>query len=109
MLRTVSRAALDRYCARVLDECIAVVRGDQGTAHDRYLRLFALLRERDDDLARAFDDLRRSTAMPRLAAMMNLGVVSPEELGQFSAPTRQSAVRLAEIFRPRESRRRPRR
>ena len=65
VLRTVKEAALDRYCARVLADCIAVMRGE-GTAHERYLRLSALLRSRDDDLSRAFDDVRRSTAMMRL-------------------------------------------
>jgi hypothetical protein len=46
------------------------------SAHDRYLRLFLLIEERDERIAAAFDDLRRSTAIQRLAAMINLGVIT---------------------------------
>ena len=100
LLRSLHRAALERYCARVLDECAVVVRDDNLSAHDRYLRLVRLVRERDDRVAAAFDDMRRSTAIQRLAGMINLGVVSSLELEQFTLATRESATALAEIFAP---------
>jgi hypothetical protein len=100
LLRSLHRAALERYCAQVLDECAVVVRDDNLSAYDRYLRLVRLLRERDDGVAAAFDDLRRSTAIQRLAAMINLGVVSSVELAPFTPATRESAMALAEIFAP---------
>jgi hypothetical protein len=100
LLRSLHREALERYCARVLDECAVVMRDDKRSAHDRYLRLFRLVRERDDRLAAAFNDLRRSTAIQRLAVMINLGVVNDVELGQFTPATRASALALAEIFAP---------
>ena len=50
-------------------------RSDSLSAHDRYLRLVRLVRERDDGIAAAFDDLRRSTAIQRLAGMINLEVI----------------------------------
>ena len=100
-LRSLRRAALERYCARVLDECAVVMRDDKLSAHDRYLRLVRLLRERDDRVAAAFDDLRRSTAIQRLAAMINLEVVSSVDLGQFTPATRESASASAELFAPR--------
>jgi len=84
----------------VLDECAVVVRDDKRSAHDRYLRLVRLVQERDGRVAAAFDDLRRSTAIQRLAAMISLGVVSGVELGQFTPATRESATALAEIFAP---------
>ena len=102
LLRSLHRAALERYCSRVLDECAVAVRDDRLSAHDRYLRLVRLVRERDDEVAAAFDDLRRSTAIQRLAGMISLGVVSRVELGQFTAATRESATALAEIFAPRK-------
>ena len=100
LFRSLHRAALERYCARVLDECAVVMRDDHLSAHDRYLRLVRLVRERNDRVAAAFDDLRRSTAIQRLAGMINLGVVSSAELGQFTPATRESATALAEIFAP---------
>jgi hypothetical protein len=101
LLRSVHRAALDRYCARVLEECAEAIRAADISAHERYLRLYRLLQERDQAIATAFNDLRRSTALERLAAIISLGVVTDEELAQFSAPTRDSAMVLADMLRSR--------
>lgn len=60
-----------------------------------------MLQERDRALAAAFDDLRRSRAIPRLAAMVDLGVVADEELNGFSAQTRDAALFLQDLTRPR--------
>lgn len=98
VLRSLHRTALERYCVRVLNECAVVMRDDKRSGHDRYLHLVRLVQERDDGIAATFDDLRRSTAIQRLAAMINLGVVSSAELGQFIPATRESATALAEIF-----------
>jgi hypothetical protein len=100
ILRSLHRTALERYCAHVLGECAAIIQDDNHSAHDRYLRLVRLAQERDERLSAAFDDLRRSTAIQRLAAMINLGVVGTEELEQFTVATRESATALAELFAP---------
>ena len=99
-LRSVHRAALERYCARILDECAVAMRDDTRSAHDRYLHVVRLLDERNGQVASAFDDMRRSTAIQRLAAMISLGVVGGAELGQFTVATRESATALAEMFAP---------
>ena len=108
VLRSVSLTALDRYCARVLEEFAAVMKDTGNSPHDRYLRLFRLLNERNESMASAFDDLRRSTATRRLAAMIDLGVVTDVELNQFSPETRDSATALVEIFWGGRTRRRVR-
>lgn len=73
--------------------------GADTSPHDRYLRLFRMLKERDKSIAAAFDDLRRSTGIQRLAAMIALEVVTDEELDRFSAPIRDSAKLLADLSR----------
>jgi hypothetical protein len=105
LLRSVHRAALDRYCTGVLEECATVIQDAESSSHDRYLRLFQLLKQRDESVAAAFNDLRRSTAIQRLAAMVLLGVVSDEELSHFTTATRESAAALADIWRPSGKRR----
>ena len=107
-LRSLHRTALDRYCTRVLDDCRAVIEDTGTPLHDRYLRLFRLIKNRDQSMAAAFDDLRRSTAIERLAAMILLGVVTDEDLGQFSPATRDSAMFLADLSQPKGKRRRVR-
>lgn len=68
-------------------------RGGAGAhgARARYLKLFKLVDERDDELSAAFDDLRRSTAIFRLMHMRHLGVVTDEEMEGFTPDTRRSS------------------
>ena len=94
VFRTVRAAALDRYCARVLDECRAVIKDRSISNHERYLKLFRLLQERDDDLADAFNNPRRSIAFIQLARIRGLDLVTDEELGRFSQETREIVTAL---------------
>lgn len=94
-LRAAKDAALDRFCARVLDECRAVMDDQSTSHHKRYLRLFKLLEERDDELASAFNDMRRSTALWRIAWIRYLKLFTDEEWERFSPRTRESAQFLA--------------
>ncbi len=94
LLRTLHEVALQRFCERALHE-FREVSGDRTyTAHERFLRLFELVATRNRDLAHAFDDLRRSTALQRLVAMRGLGVVTDEDLSPFSPETRTAVARL---------------
>ena len=109
-LRTLQATALDRYCTRVLDESGAIIRDTSGSSHDRYLRLFYLLQERNDAMATAFDDLRRSTAIQRLTAMVGLGVLTEQEFAGFNADVQETVRTVRDIFAPRgKAARRPRR
>ena len=105
-LRAVHRAALDRYCARVLEEIRAIIAGETGSAHGRYLRLSELLVERAGEVAAAFDDMRRSRAFDRLDAMLELGVVTNGELNGFTPRTRDAALHHAKFSQPRRKNRR---
>jgi len=50
------------------------------------------LQERDRELAWAFDDLRRSTAIQHLTAWIRLDVLTQEELAGFSQETLRKAT-----------------
>jgi hypothetical protein len=109
-LRSVHGIALERFCTRVLDEAAAIARDGGRSAHARYLQLSRLLHERDAAMAAAFDDLRRSTGLRRLSAMVNLGVLTREELAGFSPDVQETARELGQVLSPRRQapRRRPR-
>jgi hypothetical protein len=81
-----------------MDPCQGVIQG-RGTNHERYLRLFRVLQDGDDDVAWAFNDLRRSTANNRLAAMVKLGLVTDDELGRFSEATRETTQLMLRLTR----------
>jgi hypothetical protein len=58
------------------------------TSHARYLAVFKPMDKRDEELARAFNDARRSTALFRMASICRLGPLTDEEMSQFSDETR---------------------
>lgn len=88
--RVVRERALERFCERVLANAGACIQSPGETAHERYLRLFKLLREEDKDLAFMFDYLSRSKAWLQLVAMYVRKLVTEDEFAQFSEPTRES-------------------
>jgi hypothetical protein len=85
--------ALERFCEKVLAEVGQLASEAGQSAHERYLAVYRLLKRRDKELAQAFNDLRRSTALLQLAILRAQGLVSDEELARFSPETR-GAVQL---------------
>jgi len=93
--KRVHNELLERYCARVLDELAATLKAGDGTAHDRYVRAYKLLKNRDEDMARAFDDFRRSTAVLQLAIMRRMHLLTDKDLSVFSAQTQEQVRGIA--------------
>jgi hypothetical protein len=76
---------LERFCERALGEVREASVTPDKNFHERFLAVYKLVRERNEDIARGFDDPRRSRAFSQLAVMQSLGLVEPEELNHFSA------------------------
>lgn len=90
IFKEVRAAALDRFCIRILDECAALCdTHPTQSAHTRYLALYKLIHQRDREIAHAFNDFSRSTAILNLMTMQHRGLVTPTELARFSANTIQ--------------------
>ena len=60
IFRQLRLVALERFCKRVLDEVPRFSFETERGYHERYLELLGWLGERNDELAKAFDDPRRS-------------------------------------------------
>lgn len=102
VFRQVRGVALDRFCERVLAE-LAEVRADAGKSnHERYLATFKLLQCRDEELASAFNDFRRSTALVQLARIQFMDLLTEEEFGRFSPETRSGVQMFLEMWRSQE-------
>ncbi|PSR23034.1 MAG: hypothetical protein C7B45_04465 [Sulfobacillus acidophilus] len=82
--KEVRARALDRFSRRIVDECRLVCDDQSVSDHARYLKLYDLLRQRDKEVQRMFDDFRRSTAIFCLMDMWRQGLVDEDELRQFS-------------------------
>ena len=86
---------LERYCSLTLEEAAAVSRSSEGTAHDRYVKLFTLIKEHDQQIAKVLDDFRRSTAVMQLGLMRRMKLLTDEELSAFSEETRTRVEGIA--------------
>ena len=89
--KEVREVALDRFCRQILGECEEICRKEVSTAHERYGELYGLLQDRDRQMSRAFDDLRRSTAVHCLMLMHQLGLVTEQEMMEFSPDIQRAA------------------
>ncbi len=108
VLRSLHPVALERFCERVLDEMRVIAADPTRSQHQRYRAIYKLLHERDDEMALAFDDMRRSRAWYRIGYMYRLGLLRPEEFARFAEQTRDGIKRWveeSEADRPARSRR----
>jgi hypothetical protein len=90
VLRRVHQQALERYCERVLAEIERVTGNTVQSAHQRYLDIFKIVEKRDHEMARVFDDLRRSNALTMLARMRSEGLLMADEFSVLTPETRDA-------------------
>ena len=88
---------LERYCCRVLEEVAAASEGAEDSAHARYLKIYQLIQKRDKEMANAFDDFRRSTAVMQLGIMRRMNLLTDQELILFSEQTRTRIEGIASL------------
>lgn len=86
-LRELCPLALERLCARILQE-VALASSTPQNYHQRYLQVFSLVQKGDREIAALFDDLRRSNALDRLVLMRKHGLIGDDEFSGFSEETR---------------------
>jgi hypothetical protein len=89
LFRRLHRVALERFCHRVIKEIRFTTSGSEEKYHERFLEVFALVQKRNKELARTFDDIRRSNAFILLANMKEAGLLTEEEIMEFSQETQE--------------------
>jgi hypothetical protein len=103
LFKPLRKIALERFCERVLDEVSRISSDGSKSKHERYLAIYRLVRERDQEIDPIFDVLRRSTAVRQLRAFRSHDLVTEQELRQFSPDLRKTVENILEIFnRPME-------
>ena len=90
VLRRVHPLALERFCGRALGEIERIMHYGALSHHGRYVEIFNLMQRRDGDLARLFDDPRRSRELTMLAHMRSDGALTEEEFSSLSQRTRNA-------------------
>jgi len=93
IFKKIHAAALERFSQRILLESRAICDDESLSAHERYIRLYKHIQKRNDEMARAFNDYRRSTAKICLKHMVYMDLVTDEEFSQLS-PELQAFLRF---------------
>jgi hypothetical protein len=95
--RRLHTVALDRYCQKVLRDA-AKLETDDGTAHERYVKLYQLVRRRDKKIGEIFDGPSRSDAYFKIAAARHARMLTDDEIAEFSEETQKVVAFLLGEF-----------
>jgi hypothetical protein len=88
VFRELRELALERFCKRVLEDLQPLLRNTSRNHHQRYLDVFQFMQARDEEIAVAFNDSRRSRLIVQLSAITAHRLLEPHELERFSERTR---------------------
>jgi hypothetical protein len=75
VFRELRQVALERLCNKILSEAKREIERPGKSSHEKYLTLYKLIEDRDDDVARGFNDFRRSTALMQIGIIHSMGAV----------------------------------
>jgi hypothetical protein len=89
LFRQLRVVALERLCARTLSEIQRICADESKSSHERYLEVCKVLKQRDLEVARAFDDVRRSTAVLQLGIICSYDLLTDAELAGFTDEVRE--------------------
>ena len=90
--RVLHKDLLQRHCRETLHHLAEIAAAGECDPHAQYLSAFKYIRRRDKEIATAFDDKRRSTALRQLAIMRGMGILLDDDLARFSEKT-QAVIR----------------
>jgi hypothetical protein len=93
--RNLREVALERFCERILADIGRIASNSATSYHGRYLEIFRLIDRRDDEIARAFNAPRRSSAILQIAAIYSHGLLTQDELRCFTPETRETVESLS--------------
>jgi len=98
ILTQLKSVALDRLCSRILKKATKIAEDEtHGSAHERYLMLYRHINNSDKDVARCFNNWRRSDALFILASWKREKLITDQEFGTFSEFTRSSVNLILSI------------
>nr|MBS0019019.1 hypothetical protein [Gammaproteobacteria bacterium] len=92
--KDLKEAALERFCAEVLDDSSRIIEQSDGSSHSKYLLLYKVIQDADRTLASLFEYHSRSKATIQLMMLRTEGLIKDEELQELSEEFRKSTEPL---------------
>ena len=88
LLRKFHENSLERYCKTTIEAIGHLCIGAPTKFHDRYLEIYSLVDEKNEELGSIFDNmLRRSVAIDHILTLRSFNLMTNEEFSQFTAET----------------------
>lgn len=95
-LSSLKDSLLNSACETIFRHLEQISSTRQGQEHAAYLELREELKKQDDAIAEMFNDLKRSNAVFKIAALKHYGVLTDQQLALFSEETQQQVACLCE-------------
>ncbi len=86
-LRSLKEPLLQLACEKILYKLKQIIDNPQNNNHQTYLNLWKVLTKENEELSLMFDDLKRSTAVSKLAVWKKYGLISDNDFNQFTEET----------------------
>src|ERR1700694_2088925 len=99
LFRRFHEIALERFCKQVIEEMNQATSKITDNFHEHYLEVFRLIMDRNEEMAQAFDDMRRSKAFILLANIRESQLLTDEEILELSSEAREAVESILEIRR----------
>ena len=98
-LRSLKESALNIACERIFQKIEKLIDSRGAESHKYYIKLWKVMREQDKEISLMFDDLKRSTAILKLAAWKKNCVLSDDNFKEFTEETQKRIDSLCDIMR----------
>lgn len=87
----------ERFCDGVIQKLHQVFESRQEASHQTYCSMRKLLNLEDETLSFMFDDVKRTTAIMKLALWKKNGFLTDEAFSQYSEETRSKVISLMDL------------
>jgi hypothetical protein len=88
LLRAMQDEKLDTACEKILAKINNTITNKENENHKAYLKVWKIVKSEDRKIADMFNDLKRSNAVLKLAFWKQNGLLTEQEISQFSPETR---------------------
>jgi len=98
-LRSLKDAALNTACERIFLKISSLLKERGTESHKYYLKLWKMMESEDKEIALMFDDVKRNTAIFKLASWKMNGFLSDDDLEKFTEETQERIQLICDINR----------
>lgn len=99
IIRDLKPELLNLACEQIFHHIEKLSAGRAGQQHQTYLELYTFIQREDDKIAKMFDDLKRSNAFFKIAALRQYAVLTDAQMELFSEQTQTVVKDLCQFRR----------